>query len=376
MILVLADDLTGAAELGGLAAEAGYRTEVQTEFDPNSTAQVIALDTATRGLAPDAAAARVEQIHRQSQIRHPEWVFKKTDSALRGPIVAELSALANAQAATRILFLPANPSKGRCIRNGRYEINGVPLTQTVFGNDPEDPCHSSMVTERIGPSPDYPYRTAKPDPASIPLGLLVPDIKTESDVTLWARYVPPKTLLAGAADFFTALLKRRPPAEAHPPLNAPNPHERHRLFLCGSLASWQLGLREQAAAHQIPVIPYQDPEPWFATAEKALREQDQAMLAIGNGTSPAMEPSQYLNALTEVACRLIATCPVEIVYAEGGATASAVLSGLNWKHFAACKTPHPGVSCLMPRQVAPPLRWHLKPGSYPWPESIWASPVR
>ncbi len=44
----MADDVSGAAELAGLAAARGWRAEVQTRFDASSGADVIALDADTR----------------------------------------------------------------------------------------------------------------------------------------------------------------------------------------------------------------------------------------------------------------------------------------------------------------------------------------
>ena len=50
MILVVADDLSGAAELAGIAFAHGLTAEVQTELQPRTDAQVICLDTDTRRL--------------------------------------------------------------------------------------------------------------------------------------------------------------------------------------------------------------------------------------------------------------------------------------------------------------------------------------
>jgi len=49
VIAVIADDLTGAAELAGAAASFGLSAEVHTSFRPESGADVIAIDSDTRG---------------------------------------------------------------------------------------------------------------------------------------------------------------------------------------------------------------------------------------------------------------------------------------------------------------------------------------
>ena len=116
MILVLADDLSGAAELAGIAFAHGLTAEVQTELQPRTEAQVICLDTDTRRLEPEAAAAGLRKLTRRIKAASPEFIFKKTDSALRGNIAAELGVLLEITARVRAVFVPANPSRGRTIR--------------------------------------------------------------------------------------------------------------------------------------------------------------------------------------------------------------------------------------------------------------------
>jgi uncharacterized protein YgbK (DUF1537 family) len=49
VIVVIADDFSGAAELAGLAASRGWNAEVQTSFDANSDADVIAFERRNGG---------------------------------------------------------------------------------------------------------------------------------------------------------------------------------------------------------------------------------------------------------------------------------------------------------------------------------------
>ena len=77
MILVVADDLSGAAELAGIAFAHGLTAEVQTELQPRTEAQVICLDTDTRRLEPEAAAAGLRKLTRRLKAASPEFIFKK-----------------------------------------------------------------------------------------------------------------------------------------------------------------------------------------------------------------------------------------------------------------------------------------------------------
>ena len=58
MIAVIADDLSGAAELANAAVQAGLSAEVQMRFHAASDADVVCVDTETRSLSHEAAAAR------------------------------------------------------------------------------------------------------------------------------------------------------------------------------------------------------------------------------------------------------------------------------------------------------------------------------
>jgi uncharacterized protein YgbK (DUF1537 family) len=145
-IIVIADDLSGAAELAGIAFAGGLSAEVQRRFDPSSDAQVIAVDTDSRSLSSVDAAQRASEVAEQVAAASPAWVFKKVDSVLRGNVRAEIEAILSATGQARAVLVPANPTRGRTIVGGRYFVNGVPLDQTAFANDPEHPRQSQTST--------------------------------------------------------------------------------------------------------------------------------------------------------------------------------------------------------------------------------------
>lgn len=187
MIAILADDFSGAAELAGIAAARGFSAEVQTVFDPASEADVIAIDTDTRRLCENEATEIVRSLTKRLLSANPKWIYKKTDSVLRGHVRAEIEAILDATGLADCVFIPANPSKDRLIRDGRYFINGIPLDETVFARDPDHPRRSAVVRELLGDS-----------------GCIqTPDVRTIADLD---RSIGPGTLAAGAADFFAARL--------------------------------------------------------------------------------------------------------------------------------------------------------------------------
>ena len=66
-------------------------------------------------------------------------MFKKVDSVLRGPVAAEIEAALDGLGLDRAVLVPANPSRGRIIRDGAYFMDGVPLDETEFADDPMHP---------------------------------------------------------------------------------------------------------------------------------------------------------------------------------------------------------------------------------------------
>src|SRR6476661_7357460 len=109
-IIVIADDLSGAAELAGIAFAHGHSAEVQRHFEPSSSAEFIAIDTDSRHLPSAAAAERVKQLAAQIVTCRPAWIFKKVDSVLRGNPRAEIEALLQVTRQPRAILVPANPS--------------------------------------------------------------------------------------------------------------------------------------------------------------------------------------------------------------------------------------------------------------------------
>lgn len=61
-----------------------------------------------------------------------QYIYKKTDSALRGNIGAELGALVAASGQKILPFVPAFPQMNRITKGGIHYIDGVPVTESSF----------------------------------------------------------------------------------------------------------------------------------------------------------------------------------------------------------------------------------------------------
>lgn len=127
-LLILADDLSGAADCAIAFAGAGRHTAVTlTATRAMSGADVVAVDTDTRRMPP-AEAARCAGAAWQAQRAPGRRLYKKIDSTLRGNWAAEVAALQ--PLAGLAIVAPAFPATGRTVDDGRVFVRGVPLGDT------------------------------------------------------------------------------------------------------------------------------------------------------------------------------------------------------------------------------------------------------
>lgn len=157
-ILVIADDETGMLDTGARFAQKGIRTEAfiqkpTVEDLKRSEAVVAVVDTKTRHVSREEAYQSVYEISRTAVEAGVHILYKKTDSALRGHIGTELTALMDA-AADRIDFFPAYPEAGRTTRKGIQYVDGIPVSESVFGKDELNPMTESYIPEILRKTTD------------------------------------------------------------------------------------------------------------------------------------------------------------------------------------------------------------------------------
>lgn len=160
-LLVIVDDFTGALDTGIQFAKRGIRTQIFTECRPESRkikkdTEVLVVDTESRPMSPDDAYRVVNETALWAVEMGASLIFKKTDSALRGNIGAELQAVADAQPGHTLYFLPAYPEIDRITVDGTQYIQGRLLQDSVFGNDPFEPTTLSYIPDIIRTQSEIP----------------------------------------------------------------------------------------------------------------------------------------------------------------------------------------------------------------------------
>ena len=139
---IIADDITGAMDSSGYFANQGFSTVVTLDSNFTSDATVLAITTNSRAEDPDIARKRVRQAMRKMAGR---VVYKKIDSTLRGNICEELEVTIQERNYQKVVVAPAFPAMGRTTVNGVLLVNGVPVAESQFANDPILPVTVSSI---------------------------------------------------------------------------------------------------------------------------------------------------------------------------------------------------------------------------------------
>lgn len=366
MFVVIADDITGAAEIAGVGLRYGLSVALDTvaTTKPSVDLWVIALDT--RSMNETEAVNSITSTLKILLNLGLTDVFKKTDSVLRGHVVAELAVQRNVLGKRKVLLSPANPEGGRIIKNGIYYINGVPLSETGFSKDPEFPVKTSSVKDLLGKN------------ALEQNNISVANAENADNLLNIAQDTSEDTILAGSAAFFDAYLKSKGLCKkswAH------TVFVKKALYICGSAFLKSHEVVEEARKKGASVV-YISPlwlddvhllenlEMCTAQLTSALNEGS-AILAVDLPTLEGKEAAVKLrNAVAQVATEVLGKIDVNELVIEGGASVFTIIEKLEVNRFLPVNEYAPGVVRM--RVVdRPNMYLTIKPGSYDWVKELW-----
>lgn len=141
-LAIIADDLTGAMDCCGYFGRLGFSAAVCLTAPSASASVVLAVTTNSRAAAPAVARASVVEAVKRLATRR---IFKKIDSTLRGNIGVELGAVMAEWGAEKTVVAPAFPDMGRTTIRGVMLVDGVPVSETQFADDPVLPVKESSL---------------------------------------------------------------------------------------------------------------------------------------------------------------------------------------------------------------------------------------
>jgi uncharacterized protein YgbK (DUF1537 family) len=146
---IVADDLTGACDSGIEFLRCSPSVEVTVEPSSQQIVSaeqgILVRNTQSRNVPPEEAYDRSFEATRHAISSGADIIFKKVDSALRGNFSVELGAVMDAAAAPVAFLLPAIPEAGRQTVCGIQHIDGIPIAESFYANDPEHPVTESCV---------------------------------------------------------------------------------------------------------------------------------------------------------------------------------------------------------------------------------------
>ncbi len=155
-LLIIADDFTGALDTGVQFSNKGIETKVIVENGENLDrlkdyfdTSVLVVDIESRHSNLTEAYDKVYKLVQRAIELGFTHIFKKTDSALRGNIGIELAALLDAANQNTLPFIPAFPDMNRTTVKGVHYIDGIPVSESVFGKDPFEPVTKDSVKDII-----------------------------------------------------------------------------------------------------------------------------------------------------------------------------------------------------------------------------------
>ncbi len=359
--LVLADDLTGAAECGAQLARRGIPAPIQirpgsSSPDHSACPLPVVLNCDTRRLEPKSAAEVIAaQLARRFE-PPVSCIYKKTDSTLRGNLGGELEALSGFAPESPIIYVPAYPRLGRTCRDGILCLDGVPISETEFGRESSRSLNTSSIPQLLSQQSSIPVTLVRKAhhlstilESCVAGNVLVCDAETDDELEELARAVtsvPPPWLWAGPAAFLGATVE----ALGNPPSSFIEVQSAGKLlWICGSPNPRSQDQIEDAAKKGTIVasLPPFFLEPWNSLPKFSprgfakilamqLREKKHLILAGPSSMQKGMASSSPPVTISPLISQSLGEVVAEIFLEEfpdvlgicGGDTAQAVLEAL------------------------------------------------
>lgn len=235
MIGVIADDITGANDIGIMFAKASLTTHVYPADElrhglPDPQPDVLVVDTNSRLDTADQAYAKVYTATVALRAAGCTRLINKTCSVFRGNIGAEFDAMLDAMHASFAVVVLGFPKNGRVTLDGIHYVHGKPLAESEFRHDPVHPMQESELTAILQAQTERKV-------AMLPIGVveqgaevlrgeinrmrgecayLILDVRDQQSLRFIAEAVQDEPLLCGSSGLYEELAPLLKRADADP----------------------------------------------------------------------------------------------------------------------------------------------------------------
>ncbi len=148
MIGVVADDTTGANDIGLMFRNNGYTVKIvtyETHMDLAADTDVLIIDTDSRLDRREVSYAKVANATRALQQVGCTLYYNKTCSVFRGNIGSEFDAMLDMLGEEFAVIVLAFPKNGRQTEHGIHTVHGNLLEHSEFARDPVHPMIESNL---------------------------------------------------------------------------------------------------------------------------------------------------------------------------------------------------------------------------------------
>jgi uncharacterized protein YgbK (DUF1537 family) len=418
---VVADDITGANDIGIMFARAGYLVHIYT-YDPalpfrHATAlaipDVAILNTNSRLDTPQLAYDKVRAATRELETAGCRQFFNKTCSVFRGNIGPEFDAMLDALGQEFALVVLGFPKNGRLTIDGVHYVHGVRLEESEFRHDPVHPMTRSGLVDIL--QSQTARQVAHLDRTAVSRGAaalrdevaamrtrcnyLILDVDGQEALATIAHAAWDCPVICGSsalAEELPAAWESIAPVPLTPPATLDLPAAASRGVLCvaGSLMPQTLAQIRHLAAQGVAALEL-DTLCLFEGGHGALDElggqlgelllagHDALIYAsnspeavertraagLARGLSLSQVSRLVSDALAEVTARLAARTGLSRLVVAGGETSAAVCDRLGVDAVRVWREIQPGLpSCIS--LGSPPLLLVLKSGSFGTPDFL------
>jgi uncharacterized protein YgbK (DUF1537 family) len=411
MIGIVADDITGANDIGIMYAKAGFRVDVYTypfeRLKDGDVPDVLIINTNSRLDPRELAYEKVRASTEYLRSLGCRQFFNKTCSVFRGNIGAEFDAMLDALEEEFAVVVLGYPKNGRTTIHGVHYVHGKKLEESQFRYDPIHPMVMSNLvsilqsqTKRIVSSIDIEVIDEGSEKLKLEIdamrsycNYLILDVRDQNSLRIIAEAIRDEKIICGASGIAEELALVSLFCPSGRPVPSVPKSEIGVLCAAGSLMPQTRRQIEKMKEHGYPAFELDTRlifserggvhiENLIEKTSRLLKEGKDILIYTSNepekvretkrlGESAGLDGIQVSrtvsNVLSQVVLRVVENTGAERLLLAGGETSAAVCKDLGIHALTVWKEIEPGLpSCIS--ATSPRKLLVLKSGSFGKPD--------